>query len=174
MFVLKNLRHAAEPAVLKRVYIALCQSLLSYCITVWGGAAKSSLLPLERAQRAVLKVATFRPILYPTTLLYQYCEVVTVRQLFIYHTILKQHTLHTYDPNRVSAKRRKDIVMPRIQQRFAYIKKYFIFLGPYLYNKINKALSIYHLNNFECKKALLSFLLKLNYEESESLMEVDE
>lgn len=61
----KTLRHTAN-AHIRSVYYAMCQSVISYCITSWGGAAKSILKPLEVAQRAVLKVATFRPILYPT------------------------------------------------------------------------------------------------------------
>lgn len=66
IYVFKNLRHVAEARLIKRVYLALCQSIISYCISSWGGASVSALLPLEIAQRAVLKVCTFRPRLYPT------------------------------------------------------------------------------------------------------------
>ncbi|RVE47350.1 hypothetical protein evm_007949 [Chilo suppressalis] len=55
--IFKSLRHVAEDNVIKSVYYALCQSLLSYCITNWGGVPKTTLLKLERAQRVILKVA---------------------------------------------------------------------------------------------------------------------
>ena len=38
IFVFKTLRHVAEPRIVKGVYLALCQSLLSYCVSAWGGA----------------------------------------------------------------------------------------------------------------------------------------
>lgn len=41
------------------VYYALCQSIFTYCISIWGAAPKTLILPQERAQRAVLKITTF-------------------------------------------------------------------------------------------------------------------
>lgn len=40
------------------VHYALCQCLFIYCVTSWGGVAKSHLSQLERAQANILKVAT--------------------------------------------------------------------------------------------------------------------
>ncbi|XP_063837548.1 probable RNA-directed DNA polymerase from transposon BS isoform X1 [Ostrinia nubilalis] len=57
MYIFRNLRRVANTDVIKMVYYALCQSLLTYCITSWGGAPKSSMLHLERAQRAILKIS---------------------------------------------------------------------------------------------------------------------
>lgn len=49
----KHLRHVATTKLLKQIYISLAQSVLSYCISVWGGATKTQFLQLERAQRAL-------------------------------------------------------------------------------------------------------------------------
>lgn len=52
--VFKTLRDSATMKQLRFVYLALCQSIIQYCITVWRGAANTH-LSLERAQRAVLE-----------------------------------------------------------------------------------------------------------------------
>lgn len=57
MYIFKNLRHVADKSVIKMPCLALCQSLLSFCISSWGGTENTHMLKLERAQRAVLKVA---------------------------------------------------------------------------------------------------------------------
>ncbi|CAB3251301.1 unnamed protein product [Arctia plantaginis] len=78
IYVFKNLRQVADDKLRRSVYFALAQSLLTYCITTWGGAPRSTLLELERAQRAVLKVSLTLPFRYPTSLLYKKAKVLTV------------------------------------------------------------------------------------------------
>ncbi|CAG9097769.1 unnamed protein product [Plutella xylostella] len=57
IYIFRRLRDVANPEILKTVYLSLAQSILSYCIPAWGGADKTAMLRLERAQRAVLKMA---------------------------------------------------------------------------------------------------------------------
>lgn len=171
MYIFKNLRHIADYKLIKQVYLALCQSVLTYCITSWGGTAKSILLPLERAQRAILKVATFRPFRFPTHQLYTACKILTVRQLFILQTILYQHSELPFDP--VSqTRRRKDLVCFEPQTRHAFAHRFYVFLGPFLYNKVNKILNIYSVNYYKCSTLLSEYLLNLDYADTEKLLEV--
>ena len=109
MFVFKKIRYIADSVLIIQIYQALCQSIIQYGITSYGGAPKTLLISLERAQRAILKVATRRPFLFPTQLLYKSCNVLTVRQLFIMYIILKQHSAYNPGTNPTN-KRRKDIV----------------------------------------------------------------
>lgn len=169
MFIFKKIRPFADSKVIKQVYYALCQSIITYCITTWGGAAKTILLPLERAQRAVLKVSTFRPILFPTQLLYQSCNVLTVRQLFILNTLLKQHTKLPYN-SLVTDRRRKDICMDSYRLRHSFMYRFFIFLGPFLYNKVNAILSMYALKTVYCKNVITTWLQNLSYDDTEKLL----
>lgn len=172
IFIFKQLRNVAGLDLIMQVYYALCQSLLTYCITSWGGAAKTLLLNVERAQRAILKVSTFRPYLYPTNLLYKTCNVLTVRQLFIFNTVLKQHKALPYSKD-ITDKRRKDIVCNQLTDtKHPFATKFFAYLGPRLYNKLNAITCIYHLNLFECKKALQKILEKLSYDDTEKLLTV--
>lgn len=170
IFVFKKLRHIADPQLIRQVYFSLCQSVLTYCITTWGGAGKTLLLAIERAQRAILKVSTFRPFLFPTNLLYKLCNVLTVRQLFIIGIVLKQHAALPYNTD-LTDKRRKDIVCSqKIRPKFAFTHKFFVFLGPLLYNRLNAVSHIYPLNFNKCKKNLLETLQNMSYEDTEKLL----
>jgi hypothetical protein len=173
MFVFKKLRTILDFKLMRQVYFALCQSVLTYCISSWGGVAKTLILTLERAQRAVLKVATSRPFLYPTNLLYFHCQVLTVRQLFILSTVLKQHTALPYTSNNTQ-KRRKDIVCPLDKTtKRAFSSRFYVFLGPLLYNRLNRKYSIYTLNYYSTKSTLQKALQNMSYEETENLLLVE-
>ena len=50
LYLSKSLRHIADTSIIKSVYLALCQFLLYYCISSWGGAAKTHLLTRSREQ----------------------------------------------------------------------------------------------------------------------------
>ena len=89
--ILKKLRDCTPLDILRMVYFALCQSIIQYCICIWGRAAKSTLITLERAQRALIKVALNKPYRFPTDLLYQEFQVLRVRQIFILGATLKYH-----------------------------------------------------------------------------------
>lgn len=170
IYIFRSLRHVADRRVIKMVYYALCQALFTYCITTWGGAAKTHLLEVERAQRAILKVAGGFPYRYPTVQLYRNWSVLTIRQTFVLHIILKQHSLLTYDPFLLNDKRRKDKVCPLKKFNTSTSLKFFCFLGPFLYNNINKSLNIYPLHKQNCKLKVTNYLKTLSYDETENLL----
>lgn len=168
LFVFKKLRRVAEPSLLKTIYFALCQSLLIYCVTSWGGAAISSMLILERAQRALLKVATFKPKLYPTKSLYEFCQVLTVRQLFIYHTVLLQHSHTPLEENYLN--RRNHLVASTTVFKTKFSDRFFCFLGPFLYNNLNKKLNTHILTTPIFKKTVYDWLQNLSYDDTEKFI----
>jgi hypothetical protein len=173
IFVFKKIRYIADIKVVRQVYFALCQSILSYCICAWGGAGKTLLLLLERAQRAILKVATFRPFRFPTGQLYTSCNVLTVRQLFIMSTVIKQHMSLSYSTEHTN-KRRRDIVCPlKSGTKHAFYTKFYAFLAPLLYNRLNGIVYIYPLNLFNCKQIVKDALQNMSYEDTERLLLVE-
>lgn len=171
IFVFKQMRHSADGKILRMVYTALCQSIVSYCITSWGGASKTHLFRLERAQRIVLKICLFKPILFPTTELYRQSEVLTVRQIYILHTVLKQHSMVSCkrDHSTYSA-RRHYVVCKAVSARTSFKQRFFCFQGGRLYNKINKILNIVPQCKVECKKSVTRWLLAFDYSETEELL----
>lgn len=173
IYIFKTLRKVADVKLMKSVYLALAQSLITYCITSWGGAAKHTILELERTQRAILKVSLLLPYRYPTDQLYIKSNVLTVRQLFILQSVLKQHALITFNPQTVQDKRLpKPAIQSHITFSTAHIKKFFRFLGPFLYNRINATLPIYHLTKIKCKMKLSNWLQGLNYYNTEALLDI--
>jgi hypothetical protein len=171
MYIFKNLRHVSDLDVIKMVYLALCQSILTYGITVWGGTCKSRLIKLERAQRAVIKVSLFLPHLFPTKDLFTYFDVLTVRQLFILNIVLKKQSTLPYNPDTIVNKRLKHKVChldntPSTE----FAKRFYTFLGAHLYNKINKILNIYPMTRYKCKKSLTIWLKSLDYDKTESML----
>lgn len=170
IYIFKALKHVANRDTIKMVYIALCQSILGYCITSWGGAAKTHLIEAERAQRAILKVGAGLPYRFPTTDLYVSWDVLTVRQYFLLHIVLKKHSQTTYDPELTKGKRRKGTVCRAQTFRTSLSHNFSCFLGPFIYNKLNNTLSIYPLPRFKCKLTVTNWLKTLNYQQTEDLL----
>lgn len=178
-WIFRTLRHVVprnitdpmcQNKLLNDIYIALVQSVLAYCITIWGGAVKTKLIQLERAQRGLIKTMYFKKRKYSTERLYQLSNLLSVRKLYILQSILKKHREITVDTNSLT-KRRKDIVaqVPQVKTSFANMQ--YNRRAAQIYNKINKKISIYKKTYYECKKELIRYLQPLTYEEIESLVQ---
>lgn len=128
LYLFKTLRNSADKSTLLTAYFALCQSVISYCISVWGGAHKTSMIKLERAQRAILKVMLRKKRTYQTVKLYSECEVLTVRQLSILWTTLRIHSALPYNPKHAE-KRKGASICPLIKCRTTWAKRQWYALG---------------------------------------------
>lgn len=174
IYVFKNLRDAADRKTVFNVYDALCKPILTYCITSWGGACTTHILPLERAQRAILKVATFKPYRFNTYELYNDCGVLTVRQLFIHSIITLQHKQRsTVAEFKNKKSRRKEIVfeVPLCNSKLAH--RHALFLGPYIYNKANKIIvELTSKNNSELRYTIKNWLKSLSPDDTAKFLKV--
>lgn len=174
IYIFKHLREVADRKLIFDVYNALCRSILTYCNTSWGGASGNHMLTLERAQRAVLKVATYKPFRFPTTELYNDCRVLTVRQLFVAKLLFVQHR-QTYllDRNRLDRQRRKDNIFKRLKCNTKLAQRHQEFLGPFLYNNTSKILkNLMFLSHRDAKSTVDSWLHNLSYAQTEQLLKV--
>lgn len=171
MYVFRNLRGLTEPKLSKIIYYALCQSIIFYCITVWGGVNNNTILPLERAVRGVLKVQYNQPIRYPTEKLYIECNVLSVRKLYILSVVLKKHASLQYNPT-ITLSRNPHIFPYDKKIRTSFFQKHYPFLSTYLYNIINKKHNLYSMNKSNCKRRLKQLLNNCTYEETESMLKV--
>lgn len=170
IYVFKKLRSSADRSTLIMVYQSLCQSILTYCVPVWGGATKNSIIRLERAQRAVLKVLLSRPRRYPTEQLYAECEMLTVRQLYVFHSIIRKHSSR---PTTEPAGRVKHKIFPLEPHNTTFAERQFYMTSSKIYNLVNKYINIYPTTTFRCKTLLKAYLLKLNYQKTEDLLSRD-
>ena len=166
IWIFKALRHVMDRKLCTKIYVALAQSVITYCIPIWGGATKSNLIDLERAQRSLIKVLCFKSFRFPTDHLYIFSDLLSVRRLYIINLILKYHKSLPYNPN-VLNKRRHDIVARVHPVRTAFAKRQYECQSPFLYNKINKELNIYPMTLFTCKITLDKWLKELTFEEVE-------
>jgi hypothetical protein len=142
---------------------------MTYCIPAWGGAAKTKFMDVERGQRCLLKVMHFKPYRYPTIDLYSYCDVLTMRKLYILHALLRLHKTLPYVRYN-NERRRKTTVAPLPTCRSIFAKRQFAYQSAYIYNNINKETNIYSMTLFDCKKTLVDRLKILNYEQTENLL----
>ncbi|CAK1604430.1 unnamed protein product [Parnassius mnemosyne] len=173
IYIFKNLRHIANWNLIKTVYESLGKSILSYGISVWGGSSKTLMMEVEKVQRMILKIALKKPRTYPTTNLYAEANVLTVRKIYILSIILKKHScIDLLDNIRNSGTRRDYEVCEIIPVKTFFAQKFFSFRGSRLYNKANKLHRIINLTKFECKKKISNWLLKLDYEKTEQLLQI--
>lgn len=173
IFVFKKLRSSADLPTLKTVYYALANSILNYCITVWGSSGKCLMLRLERAQRAVLKVMSHKPVRFPTDELYALLQIPRVRHSFLLNSILRKHSELSFDQcfSSQSRQRRRPVkVCPVVPASIMIVRRQYYFISPILYNKINGILNIYHLTSRECKSITHKWLSSMSYEELENFV----
>ena len=169
---MKMIRDCASLEIKRTVYIALCQSLIQYCIVIWGGAAKTNIINLERAQRAVLKTLLHKPYRYPTETLYSEASLLSVRKLFILNATSKTHiSIHKRkDFSYIQTKRNFRIPTPSVNS--SYAQRHPHFLHPYVYNAVNKQCDIVECTRTQLKRKVTSWLLTLTYEDTEKLITI--
>lgn len=172
IYIFKTLRSIVDTQTLKSVYLSLVQSILTYCITVWGGSAKTRFLRVERAQRAILKVMFHKPVLFPTSEVFKIAKVLTVRQLFIRNVILRKHVTLPFLHKNNTFRRRPERACELKRCRTALGKQNYEYLASLIYNKVNNILNIYPLTYWECEKKLNYYLQNLLYDESEALLKL--
>lgn len=170
IYVMKNLINSATKETLLLVYKALSQSLLMYCIRVWGGAAKSFMIVLERAQRAVLKVMLQKPFTFSTNQLYMEAKVLRVRQLFIVKAATSVHSTVLKSPEYDQLVKRRvfKIAAPSVNTAFA--KRHPSYLLPHIYNRICHKLKIKTLPTRSAKQKIEYWLSSLDYTDTETIL----
>ena len=169
LHIFKRLGKIADGSVVKMVYFSLCQSILQYCVSAWGISGKTYLLSVERAQRALLKVAYRRPYRYPTDQLYSELSVLRVRQLYILNVTLRFHKTSLHSTQSHSHRK---VRWDRNRCHKTIGRKSFGFMGPYLYEKINNVHKILKVTKNKCKNIVSGWLLKLNYNQTEDFLKI--
>ncbi|KAJ8705402.1 hypothetical protein PYW07_011229 [Mythimna separata] len=167
---MKKLRDCTPIKILRIIYLGLCQLVLQYGISIWGGAGKSSFMEIERAQRAVLKVMLKKPFRFPTDELYETFPVLRVRQLFILSATLHAHksVKNRPDYQTLLSKRNFHVPLPNANSLLARRCPYYSHI--LIYNNINKSCNIKGLSTQSCKLTTKKLLLSLTYSETEEII----
>lgn len=168
IYIFKTLRNVCDRKLLISIFYALSQSVTTYCITSWGGCPKTTLIALERAQRALLKVMCFKKFSFPTSQLYKETSILTVRQCFIKAVVLEQHKIPISDIMLNTRRQDRVYLAPSCKTKFAH--RFMHFLGPYIYNKISQKIDLKSKSKYSCKKAVTEILKTFSYDDTESLI----
>lgn len=83
IYAFGHLRQVLTVDRCRGVYYAYVQSVLQYCILVWGGASAAVLEPLAVIQRSIIKTILKKQNRYPTDLLFMYFPVLNLRRLYL-------------------------------------------------------------------------------------------
>lgn len=170
IYIMKKLRDCTPPPILRTVYFGLCQSVLQYGISVWGGAGKATFIEAERAQRAVIKVMLKKPLLYSTDNLYKDFPVLRVRQLFILNAVLQTHKKLKSRPDYTEIISKRTFRIPIPQANSLMARRSPNYLYPRIYNEAVMNCDIIDLKISLCKKIIKNWLLTLSYDETEGII----
>jgi hypothetical protein len=168
-WIFKSLRYVMSRELLNKIYMSLAQSIITYCIPVWGGATASKFLDIERAQRSLLKVMYFKPYRYPTEHLYKLGDLLSVRKLYVQYTILWVHKTLPFDSSKLLG-RRKTAVASSIPRRTVFAQRQFASQSVSMYNFVNRKLNIYPMLRYECRNAISRWLTTLTHDETERIL----
>lgn len=92
-YILSKLRHYVNLHTLKMVYFSLIHPYLSYCISAWGGATKSTLLPLFRLQKKIVRIITFSPFDSHSSPIFHKLKILPLDYLYKYNLGIMFHKI---------------------------------------------------------------------------------
>lgn len=84
-----QLRNILDQKLLTILYGALVESILRYCIVIWGAAYNNALHNLMVCQNSILKIIFNKDKRHHTELLYKVHKLLNIRGLFIYSCLNK-------------------------------------------------------------------------------------
>lgn len=123
--------------LIKNVYYALVQSLLSYGILVWGGTNKTLINNLAILQKRIIKIILNKPYTYSTEMLYKEFNVMNITELYALE-ILKyyyKNKHHFNSPDHIHNTRFKTQLHAMIPKKNKTIgTRNFTFLSYKIYN----------------------------------------
>jgi hypothetical protein len=168
-WIFKMFRYITTKELINQLYITLAQPVMSYCITVWGGAAKTKFLEVERGQRCLLKVMYSKPYRFPTKELYEISDQLTMRKLYVLSTTLRLHKTLGFNPP-LETRRRKKPAAPVSNCKSMFAKRQYKAQSAYIYNRVHSVVNIHQLILNKCKIELTTWLKHLSYEDTELLL----
>lgn len=83
LYIFKQIRNIFPIKYLRMFYFGLVQSIIRYGILCWGGAVDRYKKKLKILQKKILKILSFKPLMYSSETIFKDINVFTVEQLFI-------------------------------------------------------------------------------------------
>lgn len=146
IYFFKNIRNIMQMKTLKTIYYALAQSIITHGMIGWGGAAKTNIDPLYKAQKVLIKVITKKPYRFSTIQLFKDFPVLSIQQLYIkiisIHYIKDKLNHHTAQHN-YETRHKHQHMTPKTNT--TYGQRHYHNLAPKIFNLIEKDIKDIHL-----------------------------
>lgn len=138
IYSFKKLRNILSTRDLKRVYYALCHSLLEYGIVGWGSAASNHVKRLKKTQNWIIKTILKVPVRTPTTDIFNLFDVPSLQKIYA-KNILVHHLKNKPEANpshnhKTRAKHTDILNIPKCNSTFGQRSSEFLAIK--LYNKL--------------------------------------
>lgn len=167
-----QLRDILDAHVLKIVYVSLAESIIRYCIVIWGGLYENALGALAVMQNTILKILFKKDALYSTRLLYSELNIFNIRKLYIYETLLWtfkngetiQHVDYEVGCN-TRAMTDRAMLVPLFRK--SHLQRFVFYYGPKIYNCLPQ-----NIRNVATKTAFKKYIKQYvdeNYDEIKNL-----
>lgn len=128
---------------LRMVYFSLAESLIRYCILIWGGLYQESLKALNIIQRGILKILFKKDRKHSTEALFSEVEVMTVRQLYVCSCLMWMYRNNNGSNDEQSVHYLRDEIVTRHHRaaevpffRSSHLQRFVFFQGPKLFNML--------------------------------------
>lgn len=135
-FKLYQLRSILNRKNLLILYNSLVESLINYCIVVWGGLFNTTSHNLQVTQNSILKTILKKNKLFSTEALYTETKLLNIRKLYAYQCLLFMYKLpthnyvsHTYTTRHIN---NKSITIPLFKK--THTQRFVFYHGPKFYN----------------------------------------
>lgn len=147
---------------LRTIYYALVESHINYGILSWGAAVKHHLQPLEVLQKRFLKLMLHKKNTYPSDEIYLEANLLDVRQLFYYNSIIKYHFTNK-EQNEMSHEyntRKQNRYLPPFMTK-SIGQRSQAFLAPKLYNTLPQYIKSCNFSIFSLKREIKNYIFTL-------------
>lgn len=101
-----------DKSTIRQIYMALCNSILLYGITCWGGSNRTDINTLHITQKIIVKVAYSLPLKFPSRELFNHTNILSVYKLYIRQILIKSIQNHTLNAIEIIDRRTSKYIKP--------------------------------------------------------------
>lgn len=151
-----NLRYLMPNYIMRMLYFALVESLLRYCMAIWGGTFPTNMEQLKVTQKYIIKIILFKSKRYSSDLLFEEFNVLSLDMLYVssalvfvyrHKEIAKFNILNKYETR---SKSNLNVVVPLHTKTTT--QRSITYFGPKLYNLLPSDIKLINNKNLFAKK----------------------
>uniref|UniRef100_A0A8D8VD09 Reverse transcriptase domain-containing protein n=1 Tax=Cacopsylla melanoneura TaxID=428564 RepID=A0A8D8VD09_9HEMI len=158
MYIFNSLKNICSQRIIRMIYFGLAQSLIQYCLVIWGGSYQNVIDPLRRTQNILLRIILKKDRMTHAKILYDTFKVPPLTDLYIYKLLffsVKHAEKWTFPVHAHNTRQKHHTQITRTN--LSLIRTHFIYLGEQAYNILPAEIKMIN-NKNSLKSALKKFL----------------